>query len=59
MSVTSNQTSNQRRAVVLAEAIRDGAAEADGLSDADWHLLLLAANVRSGQPLPPFLAQRM
>jgi hypothetical protein len=48
--------SNQSRAVDLARRIVDGQLRARELSDDDWHLLLLAAGVRSAFAPPPVVS---
>jgi hypothetical protein len=44
--------SNQSRAIDLARQIVHGQLRAGELSDHDWHLLLLAAGVRSALAAP-------
>lgn len=45
-------TSNQMRAIGLAELLRSGEADAVTLLDPEWHLLLLAAG-KSGHRVTP------
>ena len=52
-------TTNQQRAVALAEAIRRGWLEPATLLDEDWNLLLLAAGLNRCQSSPRLVASRV
>lgn len=52
-------TSIQERAVRLAERVRHRELDPATLSDADWHLLLLAAGLNNQQSLPPIVCRRV
>jgi hypothetical protein len=52
-------TSNQRRAVTLARQVCAGRLSTDSVTDGDWHLLLLAADVPSPQSLPLLVCHRV
>jgi hypothetical protein len=52
-------TGNQRRAIALAEQICEGTVSATHLSDADWGLLLLAADVTNTHSLPLLVCYRV
>jgi hypothetical protein len=52
-------TSNQARAILLANALCDGSADPLGLAEADWHLLLLAAGENRACACERTIAQRV
>jgi hypothetical protein len=52
-------TSNQRRALKLADAIRRFGLGGDDLCESDWSLLLLAAGLNNCRAMPPNVAQRV
>jgi hypothetical protein len=52
-------TKNQTRAVSLARALLEQRLHAVDLADADWHLLLMAADVYSPLSLPLVVAHRV
>lgn len=52
-------TSNQRRAILLADQILKGHAEPAKISETDWSLLLLAAGLHRVATPPPVVAIRV
>ena len=52
-------TNNQRRAVDLAQQIRQGITDAADLSEMDWCLLLLAADLNRNSAPPLMVADRV
>lgn len=52
-------TRNQQRAVQLARNISSGRLDPADLSDGDWHLLLLAANINNAMSLPALVCGRV
>ena len=52
-------TSNQRRAMKLADDIRQFGLTSGEVSDSDWTLLLLAAGQNNCRALPQNVAQRV
>jgi hypothetical protein len=52
-------TLNQQRAIALAQALTSGQVSAGSLSDSDWDLLLLAADLNNPQSLPQIVSRRV
>ena len=52
-------TTNQERAIALAEGICAGTVDPLSVADEDWHLLLLAAGMNHCRSLPPTLCRRV
>jgi hypothetical protein len=52
-------TRNQRRAAALAQDLRSGGLQASDLSDTDWDLLLLAADLHDPRSVPLTVSSRV
>jgi hypothetical protein len=52
-------TRNQRRAAALAQDLRSGGLQAADLSDTDWDLLLLAADLHDPRSVPLTVSSRV
>ena len=52
-------TCNQRRAAALARSVCDGTLRAADMSDADWGLLLRAADLHNANSMPLLVCHRV